>query len=353
MSKNKHICAELTEKMISVMKDDNYSYKVTDRSVNYIYRALTKFCIKENNGYYSPDIGKAFLDWNKSRNLSKKHWNTYINSINRLDHALNGDWHWRPVSKQKRPYTSSCFNNVILKYEKYLVDTGKTESDIRCRMHVLARFLKYIEVNGVTSIGSISVQHLYSGFQNEGSKDEFRKSISSFIRYAFRNGMIQEDISIWMPTFTRHKPVPTVYSLDEITSILGTINRNVSPGKRNYCIILIAARLGLRSCDIAGLAFDNIHYDSHTISLIQKKTGKSIRFPLLSEIMESLDDYIYNERPKTNSPYIFVSIPNPDVKPLKPHTIYAIVSRTITKSMVNTKGKRKGAHALTLISSPK
>ena len=84
----------------------------------------------------------------------------------------------------------------------------------------------------------------------------------------------------------------SVYSADEINTILESIDRTTNTGKRNYCIVLIAARLGLRSCEIAGLTFSNINYSSDVIQLIQKKTGEPIEFPLLPEIKESLQDYI-------------------------------------------------------------
>lgn len=95
---NKQHCAELTAKMLSEMKLDNYSYKVTNRSVNYIYRALNQFCDDNYEGMYSSDAGQAFIDLNAGRvpALSKAHMNTYKNSIARLDYALDGDYHWKP-----------------------------------------------------------------------------------------------------------------------------------------------------------------------------------------------------------------------------------------------------------------
>ncbi len=346
MVKNKQNCAELTAQVLSVMRDDNYSYSVTDRKLIYIYRALTKLCEAEFDGFYTVDAGVRFLDINKDRNLCAQQWRGYGNAIKRLDSALNGEFHWRPVLKEQQAYASSCFNGVILEYEKHLVNAGKSEPDIRNRIHVLARFLAHAESSGITKINSITAKVLYSGYESEGSKDEYRKSVSSFLRYAYRNGLADEDTSRWMPENSRHKPVPTVYSRDEISTILASVDRSAAPGRRNYCIILIAARLGLRSCDIAGLTFENIHRDSNTIRLIQKKTGEPVEFPLLPEIQDSLDDYIDNERPMSELPYIFVSVPRPDVARVKAGSIYAAVSRIIGKSGVDTHNKRRGAHAL-------
>ena len=104
--------------------------------------------------------------------------------------------------------------------------------------------------------------------------------------------------------------------------------------------------LGLRSCDIAGLTFSSINFASGVIRLIQKKTGEPLELPLLPEIKESLEDYIKNARPISDSPYIFLTTPQPDIRAITPHAIYVIVSRIIDNSGIKTFNKRRGAHAL-------
>lgn len=348
MRTNHQNCAGLTAKVLSSMEADNYSYSITHRSVNYIYRALNKFCDDNYGGIYSKAAGQAFLQLNAERSpkLSSFRMNTYRNSIARLDHALDDDYHWKPIGKQKQPYTLSCFSSIINEYESFLMETGKTEKDVRARIHVLSRFLCHVDASEITRLSDISADVIYSGFQTEGSKDEFCKSVRSFFRYAYRRGIIDTDLSALVPEFTRHKPVPTVYSADEVVAMLESIDRTTNIGKRNYCIVLIAARLGLRSCDIAGLTFGNICHNDHSIRLIQKKTGEPVELPLLPEIESALEDYIKNARPVSEAPYIFLSVPRPYVTALKPYTIYGIVSRIIDAAGIDTTNKRRGAHAL-------
>ena len=193
---------------------------------------------------------------------------------------------------------------------------------------------------------TITALIIYSGFEHTGSKDEFCKSVKSFLRYAYRMDLLNKDISFLVPEYTRHTPIPTAYTSDEVTAILEFINRSTDAGKRNYCIVLIAARLGLRSCDIAGLTFENICMNDNTIRLIQIKTCEPIEFPLLPEIKDALDDYTKHARPSSNEPYLFMNLPKLNVRPLTANNIYTIVSRIIDKSRVNTHNKRRGAHAL-------
>lgn len=344
MNNDESLCCEkLTQQVLDYMRKDGYSYSTTDRKLIYIYRTLTKFCNKRNNGIYSSELGKLFLSKIEKRKLAC--FNSYIVAIRRLDQAAIGNFHWKE-RKSTIPYKSSCFDPIIVEYEKYLYKTGKTEADVRNRVHVLARFFSHSEKNGITKLSDLNIKIIYSGFMEEGSKEEFKKSVGSFFKYAYRNGEIPVDLSNCIPAVNRHTSLPSVYSIDEINTILSSINRNKANGKRNYAIILIASRTGLRSCDIANLKFSDIHLDSKTISVVQKKTGSIIEFPLLEEIENAIEDYVKNARPKSDLQNIFLTSLNFDIKPLKPHLVYCIVARTIQKSGINPDGRKLGAHAL-------
>lgn len=339
-------CKALSQKVLEIMRNDGYSYSTVDRHLIYIYRRLNKFCDKNYGGIYSYDAGREFLADNEKRNLQKDSFYDYINAVHRMDSALEGDFHWRAPNKVGMPYATSCFDEILFIYEKSLYDTGKTKADVRARMHVLSRFLKYAEKHGCHSLSDINAPVIYGGFEIEGSKEEFRKSVVHFVRYAFRQNLIPSDISNCVPEISRHKPVPTVYSKEEINTILNSIDKGSKTGRRDFAIIIIAARTGMRSCDIVSLKFENIHREERTISIVQKKTGVPIVFPLLHENRKAIDDYVENERPCCDSPYIFLKSDNPDHAKLLPHSIYAIVSRRISASGIETTGRKMGAHAL-------
>lgn len=73
----------------------------------------------------------------------------------------------------------------------------------------------------------------------------------------------------------------------------------------------MAAKLGIRSCDIAGLNLDDIHGREGIIRLTQQKTNVSIEFPILQEISTALDDYLNNARPDSCLPNLFLTKPRP------------------------------------------
>lgn len=344
MIEERQKCSLLTEKILSAMREDGYSYCLTDRSLNYIYRSLNKYCEQYYSGYYSCKVGEEFLEKNKKRGLSTNRWSNYVNGIIRLNNALEGNFHWH-YEKEPLKYAASCFDSIVAAYEEYLFETGKTKSDVRARVRSVARFLELAEDSGISDISALNVKILYKGFETATDKLHFRKSIGAFIRYAVKYKLISEDISAFIPPVTRHKTVPTVYSSEEVETILQAADKGKN-AKRNFCITLIAARLGLRACDIANITFNDIHRDMKVIALQQKKTSEYLILPLLDEIEKAIDDYVENERPTSDLHYVFLSGQKFQIKNIQPPNIYTIVSRIIDNSGVDSSNKKRGPHAL-------
>lgn len=126
-----------------------------------------------------------------------------------------------------------------------------------------------MEAIGITSLPMVNAGHIHERFMAENDKAGFRKAMKMFFRYACRYGLAENDVSRFIPAVPRHKPVPSVYTKDETEKILDSMNRTTGLGKRNHCIILMAARLGIRSCDIAGLKFEDIRDREGIIRITQ------------------------------------------------------------------------------------
>lgn len=126
--------------------------------------------------------------------------------------------------------------------------------------------------------------------------------------YAFQNGYHAEDLSGCIPAVknSRQQKLPAVFSEDEVENILSSFDRENPIGKRNYAIFLLAARMGLRSCDIKALEFSFINWTEKTISFTQKKTKKYLTLPLTDDVGWAVIDYLKNGRPVSDSKYVFI-----------------------------------------------
>jgi site-specific recombinase XerD len=311
----------------------------------HIYSALQQCCKESSIDYYSEVVGKQFLDAVKEQKPSLRHhtMNEYRMSVHRLNCALSGT-KWQPLGKKCIPYVNSCYDDIIAEYEIYLYRKGKTKCDVRGHMHTIARFLRFVEQQRVSELTNLTPKCIYDAFKDSTNKCGFQNIIGTFLRYAYNYKLIDANLSIIVPGVFHHTPVPTVYSPEEIEVLLSSIDRTTEIGKRNYAIILIAARLGLRSCDIAEMKFGCLHSETSRIEIVQIKTKQPLILPLLDEVKSAIDDYIDNDRPPSTDEHIFLNLRGYGA--VSPQSVQAIVRRAFEQSGVNRGNRKHGSHAL-------
>ena len=73
--------------------------------------------------------------------------------------------------------------------------------------------------------------------------------------------------------YNRQSRLPSSYTSDEVSTLLKSVDLGNPCGRRDYAIILLIARLGLRSSDVAGLRMSDIDWEKERLRIIQKKTG--------------------------------------------------------------------------------
>lgn len=164
------------------------------------------------------------------------------------------------------------------------------------------------------------------------------------MRYAYAYKLITVNLSLIVPGMLHHTSVPTVYSPEEIEILLESIDRQTELGKRNYAMILIAARLGLRACDIAAIKFDCLHLDTSTIEIMQVKTKQPLTLPLLDDVKSAIYDYVDHARPQSANEHIFLN--ERGYGAILPHSITAAVRRAFENSGINCNNRKHGSHAL-------
>ncbi len=113
------------------------------------------------------------------------------------------------------------------------------------------------------------------------------------------------------------KPMPQ----SEIATVLASIDKSSSIGKRNYAMIMTALKTGLRQCDVINLKLTDIDWKNGIIKLSQSKTGKSLTLPLMFDYGEAICDYLLHGRQKCNSEYVFIS-EHPPFSKLNRKSIY-------------------------------
>jgi integrase len=136
-----------------------------------------------------------------------------------------------------------------------------------------------------------------------------------------------------------------VWSEEEISRMLGVIDRANPTGKRDYAIIAIAANLGLRSGDILNLSIDNFDWRNGVINIVQEKTGEPLSLPLSEQIGKAVIDYWRNGRPQSVARELFIQHTLPYMK-LTSGMAYHMFNKYYFTSGFQLGGRRHGLHSL-------
>jgi len=227
---------------------------------------------------------------------------------------------------------------------KFCASIGNKEITMAIKRKFCLDFLYYIHDAGCKNVCDTSTEYICKAILRISNKDSYTV-IRSFLRYLYENGTLSNDWSKIIPKYRRPIPLPTTYTDDEIRRLEGVINRTTRTGKRDYAIVLLASRLGMRSGDIAGITFDAVDFNSDSITFLQKKTGMPLSLPLLPEVRESILDYKKHARPNVENNYLFIKAQAPFEK-ISTSIIRQKLTTYFKAAGIDVSNKKHGPHTL-------
>jgi integrase len=173
--------------------------------------------------------------------------------------------------------------------------------------------------------------------------------VRSFLKFLTLQGILQRDLSVVLPTIRvpRDADIPSVWDPELLARLLKAVDRSSPKGKRDYAILLLACRLGLRLGDIRALRLENLNWDTATIDIIQSKTGAPLQLPLTEEVGEALIDYLRAGRPQTERREVFLKL-NPPFAPFSENNhLHQLVTHWRKLAGIEFRSKRRrGLHSL-------
>jgi integrase/recombinase XerD len=167
----------------------------------------------------------------------------------------------------------------------------------------------------------------------------------SFFRFLFQNGELHVDLASSVPAVAdwRLSTVPKYLVPDDVDRVLGSCNRQTSTGRRDYAILLLLARLGLRAGEIVALQLDDIDWRAGEI-LVRGKGLLHDRMPLPVDVGEALTSYLRLDRPACKTRRAFVCMKAPRSGFSGPSTVTTIVRRALDRAGLHP--VFKGAHVM-------
>ncbi|MCH5349607.1 MAG: tyrosine-type recombinase/integrase [Oscillospiraceae bacterium] len=245
-------------------------------------------------------------------------------------------------------------NQAVLSFCEYLSEAGRSPKTIDSYQRSAMRFMDHLEKQGLTQLADLSVELLY-GYtttltgQNRHTVKSALGPVRVFLRYLFRNEYIGKDLSqfIGKVSVRTQTKIPSIWTKEEVLKLLAAIDRGNPSGKRDYAIILLVARLGIRVGDVNNLKFENIEWRKNSISFVQKKTGNRVYLPLLKDVGWAIIDYVKSGRPQIDSPYIFLTHIPPFKNYADENHLHATIQKYLSLTDIQDQSRKKrGMHSL-------
>jgi site-specific recombinase XerD len=170
-------------------------------------------------------------------------------------------------------------------------------------------------------------------------------AMRSFLRYLHYEGLINSDLSLAVPKVARwsFSTVPKHLSPDQVRQVLRHCDRGTALGRRDYAILLLLARLGLRAGEVIRLNLDDIDWENARITVCGKG-GKWAQLPLPADVARAMARYLRIDRPRCACRRVFIR----DYAPIggfnRSTSIAKIVRCALARASVAS--VRKGAHLL-------
>ena len=170
-------------------------------------------------------------------------------------------------------------------------------------------------------------------------------ALRSFLQYARYRSLISIDLRSSVPTVASWSmaSLPRALSSDEVQRLLVHCDRHTALGRRNWAILLLLARLGLRAGEVVGLAFEDLDWEAGELR-IQANGGNSDRLPIPQDVGAALAEYLRHSRPACSSRQVFVRMRAPNRGFASSAAISSIVHRALDRAGLDP--AHKGAHLL-------
>ncbi len=184
--------------------------------------------------------------------------------------------------------------------------------------------------------------------QTPGRSEEYARllatALRSFLRFLFLQGEMSRDLSTSVPMVRRYRQTapPAFLSPQDVERVLAATNRSTSTGRRDYAILLLLARLGLRAGEVVALQLDDIRWRAGEI-IVRGKGRMLDPLPLLSDVGEALATYIREDRGASTSRRVFLRTLAPRTSLAGPAAVGHIVRRALARADVRRLG-RGAAH---------
>ncbi len=218
-----------------------------------------------------------------------------------------------PAEKVSAPRLTPL-ERCVQAYEQHLRGTCVlAEATILNYVPFIGNFLKNRFGDGPVVLASLCARDVVRFVQRQAPRLHRKRAklmtsaLRSFLKYARYRGEVTLDLAAAVPVVANWSmpSIPRAISSEQVHQSLASIDRQTATGRRDYAILLLLARLGLGSSEVAFLELDDIDWNTGTLN-VRGKSGRLNEFPLPQEVGQAIAAYLRDGRPPSTSRRVFL-----------------------------------------------
>jgi site-specific recombinase XerD len=238
-------------------------------------------------------------------------------------------------------------DQIFEKFGDYLRrERGLAPKSIIRHLPIIRRFLGEVCPAGASDLGKITQEDVTRYIERHardwsaGSGKAMCWSLRAFLRYLHHRGLNPLALAGCVPSIRRWKlaSLPTYLSAVQVQQVLDGCDRTTAMGRRDYAILMMLARLGLRAGEIVTLTLDDIGWRSGEM-LVRAKGRQRARMPMPPDVGVAVVAYLRDGRPTSTCRRLFL-------RTLVPHVGFAsgCAITMIARTALERAGIRGYAH---------
>lgn len=354
---------ECVDAILKHMSDMNYS-EATIGHYRCWYNRFLDYCDAHEYSIYSEAIGLEYLEEIFGISITsladRDTYNRKLRDAVRFQLLLSSYNYNRVFIERFHPLHDQMpehefWKPVYEKYMRYIQSQDYKQNTINHKELAVRALLKAFIDMGVNDFKDVNQEAINKAVSNfihfQPSVIKYRiTDMKQFFDFCFANSISVDNKSdLIPPIITPHVyHLPSDMPVETVKVLLNSIDRANTKGKRDYAILLLAARLGIRAVDIANLQLTDLNWSTNEIILKQEKTSHTIHLPLLQDVGWAIIDYIQHGRPQTEDKYLFRSMSAPYGRLKGSQSIESIFHSRLNKAGIKLKtaNQQVGIHIL-------
>lgn len=248
-----------------------------------------------------------------------------------------------------QPALESAQDVLLARYRGYLMqERGLGERTTARYLRVARRFLTACSPDGdvaadsVTAAAALGFLTAECAGKSSGWAGCVTVAVRSLLRFLHLEGLIAGPLAqaVPMPARWRLAALPKTVGPDVLAALLASCDRGTAAGRRDYAVLMLLARLGLRAGEVAELQLADVGWHDGTLR-VRGKGPRTDVLPLPADAGQAIADYVRDGRPRIAGGALFWRVGAPPGG-LEPTAVTGIVYRACDRAGL----PRAGAHRL-------